>query len=89
MSQYFPKPFRSSGGNINVKVELSNYPTKTDLKNVIHVDTWSFVVKANIACLKPEVDKLVIHKLTPIPQGWQTWGARGAMPLRSPPFFAK
>ena len=32
MSQYFPKPFRSFGGNINVKVDLSNYGTKTDLK---------------------------------------------------------
>ena len=41
MSQYFPKPFRSFGGNINVKVDLSNYATKTDLKNVTHVDTSS------------------------------------------------
>ena len=38
MSQYFPKPFRSFGGNINVKVDLSNYATKTDLKNVTRVD---------------------------------------------------
>ena len=37
MSQYFPKPFRSFGGNINVKVDLSNYATKTELKNVTHV----------------------------------------------------
>ena len=28
MSQYFPKLFRSFGGNINVKVGLSNYVTK-------------------------------------------------------------
>ena len=39
MSQYFPKPSRSFGGNINIKVDLSNYATKTDLKNVTHVDT--------------------------------------------------
>ena len=39
MSQYFPKLFRSFGGNINVKVDLSNYATKTDLKNVTHVGT--------------------------------------------------
>ena len=39
MSQYFPKPFRSFGGNINVKVDLSNYATKTDLKNVTR---WDF-----------------------------------------------
>ena len=39
MSQYFPKPFRSFGGDIKVKVDLSNYATKTDLKNGTHVDT--------------------------------------------------
>ena len=39
MSQYFPKPFRSFRGNVKVKVDLSNYPTKTVLKNVTHVDT--------------------------------------------------
>ena len=39
MSQYFPKPFRRFGGNINVKLDLSNYATKTDLKNVTHVNT--------------------------------------------------
>ena len=41
MSQYFPKSFRSFGRNINVKVDLSNYATKTDLKNVTHVDISS------------------------------------------------
>ena len=44
-SLYFPKPFRSFGGNIIVKVDLSNYATKTDLKNVTHVDTSSFALK--------------------------------------------
>ena len=44
MSQYFPKPFRRFGRNINVKVDLSNYPTKTDLKNVTQVDTSSFTL---------------------------------------------
>ena len=47
MSQYFPKPFRSLGENINVKVNLSNYVAKTDLKNVTHVDTSSFAPKTN------------------------------------------
>ena len=47
MSQYFPKPFRSFGGNINIKVDLSNYAMKTDLKNVTHVDTSSFAMKKN------------------------------------------
>ena len=67
MSQYFPKPFRSFGGNINVKVDLSNYATKTDLKNVTHVDTSSFALKTNLANLKTEVDKLGIEKLAPVP----------------------
>ena len=67
MSQYFPKPFRSFGGNINVKVDLSNYATKTDLKNVTHVDTSSFAIKTNLANLKTEVQKLDIDKLAPVP----------------------
>ena len=67
MSQYFPKPFRSFGGNINVKVDLSNYATKTDLKNVTHVDTSSFALKTNLASLKTKVDKLDIGKLVPVP----------------------
>ena len=67
MSQYFLKPFRSFGGNINVKVDLSNYATKTDLKNVTHVDTSSFALKANLANLKTEVGKLDIDKLAPVP----------------------
>ena len=66
-SQYFPKPFRSFGGNINVKVDLSNYATKTDLKNVTHVDTSSFALKSNLVGLKTEVDKLDIDKLLPVP----------------------
>ena len=41
MSQWFPKPFKSLGENINVKVDLSNYATKTNLKNVTQVDTSS------------------------------------------------
>ena len=65
MSQYFPKPFRSFGGNINVKVDLSNYATKTDLKTVTHVDTSSFTLKTNLTSLKTEVDKLDIDKLEP------------------------
>ena len=67
MSQSFPKPFRSFGGNINAKVDLSNYATKPDLKNVTQVDTSSFALKANLASLKTEVDKLDIDKLAPVP----------------------
>ena len=67
MSQYFPKPFKSDGGNINVKVDLSIYATKTDLKNVTHVDASSFALKTNLASLKTEVDKLDIGKLAAVP----------------------
>ena len=67
MSQYFPKPFTSFRGNINVKVDLSNYATKTDLKNITHVDTSSFALKTHLATLKTEVDKLDIDKLAPVP----------------------
>ena len=67
MSQYFPKPYEPFGGDINVKVDLSNYATKTDLKNVTHVDTSSFALKTNLANLKTEVDKLDIDKLAPVP----------------------
>ena len=66
MSQYFPDPFRNFGGNINVKVDLSNYATKTDLKNVTHIDTSSFALKTNLASLKTEVDELDIDKLAPV-----------------------
>ena len=67
MSQYFPKPFRSFGGNINAKIDLSYYVTKTELKNVKHFDTSSFALKTNWASLKTEVDKLDFDKLAPVP----------------------
>ena len=67
MSQYFPKPYEPFGGDINVKVDLSNYATKADIKNISHVDTSSFALKSNLASLKIEVDKLVIAKLLPVP----------------------
>ena len=67
MSQYFPKPYEPFGRDINGEVDLSNYATKTDLKNVTHVDTSSFALKTNLANLKTEVDKLDIDKLAPVP----------------------
>ena len=68
MSQYFPKPFNSHfGDSIKVKIDLSNYATKTVIKNISHVDTSSFALKANFASLKTEVDELDIDKLVPIP----------------------
>ena len=68
MSQYFPKPFHSHfGDSIKVKTNLSHYATKTDLKNVTHVDTSSFALKTNLANLKAEVNKLDIDILAPVP----------------------
>ena len=67
MSQYFPKPFRSFEGIIKVKVDLSNYATKADIRNISHVDTSSFALKTNLASLKTEFDKLDIDKLAPVP----------------------
>ena len=55
MSQYFPKPNESFGGDINVKVNLSNYATKTDLKNISHIDVSSYALKSNFASLKTPV----------------------------------
>ena len=67
MSQYFPKPYEPFGGDINVKIDLSNYATKADVKNISHVDTSSFSLKTNLANLKTNVDKLDIDKLVPVP----------------------
>ena len=67
MSQHFPKPYEPFGGDINVKVDLSNYTTKADIKNISHVDTSSFALKPNLDSLKREVDKLDIDKLVPVP----------------------
>ena len=66
MSQFFP-PYRSPRGNVKVGLALSSYATKTDLKNVTHVDVSSFPLKANLASLKTEVNKLDIAKLAPVP----------------------
>ena len=52
MGQYFPKPYEPFEGDINVRVDLSNYATKTDLKNMSHIDVSSFALKSNLASLK-------------------------------------
>ena len=66
MSQHFP-PYRSSGRNIKVELDLSNYAKKTALKNVIHVDVSSFGSKINLASLKTEVDKIDVDELKTVP----------------------
>ena len=65
MSKYYPEPYEWFGRDINV--DLSNYATKTDIKNIWHVDTSSFAQKSNLASLKTEVDKLDIEKLKSLP----------------------
>ena len=67
MSQYFRKPYEPFGGDINVQVDLSNYATKTDLKNLSHVDVSSVALKSSLASLKIEVDKQDIDKVKPAP----------------------
>ena len=67
MSLYFPKPYELFGRNINVKVDLSNYTTKTDIKNTLHLYTSSLALKSNLASFKTEVDKLDIDKFAPVP----------------------
>ena len=67
LNKYFAKLYKPFGGDINVKVDLSNYATKTDIKNILYIDTSSFALKLNLASLKTEVDKLDIDKLVLVP----------------------
>ena len=62
MSAYYP-PYKNSSNNIKVKLDLTNYATKTDLNNIAHVDVSSFASKTNLAALKTEVDKIDADKL--------------------------
>ena len=66
MSQYYP-PYRSSSNNIKVELDWANYATKTDLKNITHVDVSSFASKTNLAALKTEVDEIDADKLKTTP----------------------
>ena len=66
MSRYYP-PYKSSSSNIKVELDLTNYATKTDLKNIIHTEVSSFASKTNLAALKTEVDKINVDKSKTIP----------------------
>ena len=66
MSQYFP-PYRLSGGSVKVELDLSSYATKTDLKDVTHVDVSNFALKSNLASLKTGLDKTDVNKLKTVP----------------------
>ena len=63
---YYP-PYKSSSNNVIVDLDLTNYATKTDLKNITHVDVSSFPSKTNLAALKTEVDKIDTGKLKTSP----------------------
>ena len=63
---YYP-PYKSSSNNVKVELDLSNYTTKTDLKNITHVSVSSFASKTNLAALKTEVDKIDVDKLKTAP----------------------
>ena len=66
MTTYYP-PYKSSSNNIKVELDLTNYATKTDLKNITHTDVSSFASKTNLAALKTEVDKIDVDKLKTVP----------------------
>ena len=66
MSQYF-QPYNNSSKNIKVELDLTNYATKDDVKNITHTDVSSYATKTNLAALKTEVDKIDIDKLKTVP----------------------
>ena len=63
---YYP-PYKSSSNNVKVELDLTNYATKTDLKNITHVDVSSFASKTNLAALRTEIDKIDVDKLKTAP----------------------
>ena len=67
MSQYFTKPYKTFRWDINVKVHLFNYTTKSDLKNATGVDTSELAAKSDLASLKAKFDKIDVDKLRPVP----------------------
>ena len=67
MRKYFPKPYEPFGVDINVSIDLSNYATKADIKNITHVDTSSFALKTSLANLMTNVDKLDVDRLILVP----------------------
>ena len=66
MSTYYP-PYKSSSQNVKVELDLANYATKDDVKNITHVDVSNFASKTNLAALKTEVDKIDVDKLKTAP----------------------
>ena len=67
MRQYFPKPYEPFRGDINIKVDLSNYATKADSKNATGIDISKLAAKSDLVSLKAEVDKIDADKLKNVP----------------------
>ena len=63
ISQYFPKPYEPFGGHINVKVDLSNYATKTDLEKATGIDKPNLALKSNLVKSNAAIDKINVDKL--------------------------
>ena len=66
MSPYFPL-YNNPSENIKVELDLTNYATKDDVKNITHVNVSSYAIKTNLAALKTEVDKIDADKLKTVP----------------------
>ena len=66
MSKYFP-PYNNSSKNIKVELDLNNYATRKDIKDITHIDASGFASKTNLAALKTEVDKIDTDKLKTVP----------------------
>ena len=66
MNKCFP-PYNNSSKNIKVELDLSNYATKKDMKDITHIDASGFASKTNLAALKTEVDKIDTDKLKTVP----------------------
>ena len=66
MSKYFP-PYNNSSKNIKVELDLSNYATKKDIKDITHIAARGFASKTNLAALKTEVDKIDTDELKTVP----------------------
>ena len=62
MTTYYP-PYKNSSNNVKVELDLTSYATKTDLKNITHVDVSSYASKTNLAALKTEIDKIDVDEL--------------------------
>ena len=67
MSQYFPKPYKPFGSEINIKIDFFNYATKAGLKNANGIDTSKLAAKSDLVSLKAEIDKLHVDKLKTAP----------------------